>query len=111
MQKEVAGYPALSKYMGSNPENLIYRRFRALNAKILLYRQAELEQLETRLKEIECRDANFVAGNKCKYSRDWRQLSVSDMDEDCDQLRLIDKIKPLVKEYSESIVYKKQPYD
>jgi hypothetical protein len=40
------GYTALASWMGKFPEAAVFRRFSALNAKNLLYLQAELIQLE-----------------------------------------------------------------
>jgi hypothetical protein len=43
------GYTKLASVMGKNPELAIFRRFSALNAKNLLYLQAEHVNLEARL--------------------------------------------------------------
>lgn len=45
-RKPPIGYPCLSEQMGIKPETLIFRKFVALNARILLYMEAELVDLE-----------------------------------------------------------------
>jgi len=49
----VHGYPRLATFMGHEPGAAIYRRFASLNARVLLYRQAELVCLEHELDELE----------------------------------------------------------
>jgi hypothetical protein len=47
------GYPRLATFMGHEPGAAIYRRFASLNARILLYRQAEIVCLEHELDDLE----------------------------------------------------------
>ncbi|KZF22469.1 hypothetical protein L228DRAFT_246760 [Xylona heveae TC161] len=51
----VKGYPQLAHEVGTEPSWLIFRRFSVLNARNLLYYQAELVQLEHELNELEAR--------------------------------------------------------
>lgn len=105
MESEVAGYPQLASFMGSQPQNLIFRRFRTLNTKLLLYRQAQLTYLEKELKEAEEKDASSPHPKRKLYARDWRELEFYKSDDENDegtrQLDLIREIEPLVKDYSE----------
>jgi hypothetical protein len=57
-------YPRLSELMGVKPETLIFRKFVALNARMLLYMQAELVDLEATLQHQEERDLNSADGNR-----------------------------------------------
>jgi hypothetical protein len=43
------GYPKIARLMGENPDLAIFRSFRELNARNLLYYQAELVHLEDQL--------------------------------------------------------------
>ena len=49
----VHGYPKLASLIGTDGSFAIFRRFDDLNAKNLLYLQAELADLEYRLRELE----------------------------------------------------------
>jgi hypothetical protein len=49
VSRYVQGYPMLAAYMGLTPETNIFRRFSILNARNLLYLQAELTNLEEAL--------------------------------------------------------------
>lgn len=49
----VHGYPRLATFMAHEPGAAIYRRFASLNARILLYRQAEIVCLEHELDDLE----------------------------------------------------------
>ena len=52
------GYDKLATLMGDNHEMFILRRFSTLNAKNLLYHQAELVNLEAELERIVLKDRN-----------------------------------------------------
>ncbi|KAL9115130.1 MAG: hypothetical protein Q9227_000924 [Pyrenula ochraceoflavens] len=53
------GYPALAHLVGHEPGFAIFRRFGALNAKLLLYMQAELVQLEQELSDLEHSNSTY----------------------------------------------------
>lgn len=53
----MANYNKLADLMGDHQELAIFRRFRKLNAKTLLYMQAEILHLENELKNIELEDS------------------------------------------------------
>ncbi|KAF2034883.1 hypothetical protein EK21DRAFT_50114, partial [Setomelanomma holmii] len=71
------GYNILAHLMGAYPELSIFRRFGALNARNILYLQAELTDLETKLLQAEKVDPESGHINRKIYSRDWRTLSAS----------------------------------
>lgn len=102
----VRGYPKLAKHMGVHPESAIFRRFGALNARNLLYLQAELTALENALKEAETKDAESGQGQKHLYARDWFWLELSgrEMNGDSLQLNLMMKVREKLKEYSTSTI-------
>jgi hypothetical protein len=76
------GYPRLSERMGVKPETLIFRKFSALNARILLYMQAELIILEKQLQKQEERDISDEEGKRCRYASDYHYLLLSHKDGD-----------------------------
>lgn len=96
----VIGYPKLAAKIAVQPEAAIYRRFGALNAQNLLYLQAELVDLEERLKDQQGLDNNDSTGTKSKYAKNWFSLQDSAVDGDTEQLDLVMKIREVLKEYS-----------
>jgi hypothetical protein len=96
----VTGYPKLAAAMGVIPETAIFRRFAALNAQNLLYFQAELVELEQKLKETQLADSQNPHGMKSKYALDWFWLSNSAEYGDETQLRILKEIRAKLKEYS-----------
>ncbi|KAI4632123.1 uncharacterized protein J4E87_001594 [Alternaria ethzedia] len=114
----VKGYPKLARQMGVFPESAIFRSFGALNAKNLLYLQAELTYLEEALRDMEVKDNASAQGEKARYSSDWFWLEVSaqERDGDASQLSLILKIREKLREYNETlyyqaVIYKLEPPD
>ena len=98
--RHVSGYPRLANHMGASPEIAIFRRFDVLNAKNLLYLQAELVHLEKELSEIEKRDSQSSEGMKSQYARDWFWLSRSENDGNDDQWQTVLAIRKKLIEYS-----------
>jgi len=95
----VTGYPKLAGQMGLLPESAMFRTFAALNARNLLYLQAELVALENALLQCEAEDANNE--KRCQYALDWFWLHQSQWDEETPkQYNLIQQIKGKLKEYS-----------
>jgi hypothetical protein len=69
------GYAKLASLMGAYPEVAIIRRFAALNAQNILYLQAELVNLESRLRRVEEEDRNSGDSNRVDCAVDWFKLS------------------------------------
>jgi hypothetical protein len=72
---QMEGYTKLATLMGAYPEVAIVRRFASLNMQNVLYLQAELVHLESRLREIEEEDKKSGDENKKDRDFDWFQLS------------------------------------
>jgi hypothetical protein len=96
----VIGYPKLAAKIEIQPELAIFRRFGALNAQNLLYYQAELVDMEEKLREQQKRDDKDLKGAKSSYAKTWYRLQESNLDGDTDQLDLVMKIRQTLKEYS-----------
>ncbi|EON64331.1 hypothetical protein W97_03562 [Coniosporium apollinis CBS 100218] len=105
----VPGYPRLAERMGRTPETAILRRFAGLNARNLLYLQAELVQLERDLAEVEVADSRREEGLGRKFSTDWFWLveSVND-NEHSRQWQLMLKVRERLKEYNEALIQQNQ---
>jgi len=98
------GYPRLSERMGVKPETLIFRKFVALNARMLLYMQAELAILEKDLHGTEISDREEAKGNKHHYATSYMRLLHSPQDGDPYQLELLANISSKLEKYSEFVV-------
>lgn len=107
------GYAPLASLMSTHPEVAIFRKFSTLNAQNLLYLQAELVYLESKLQQYATEDrvaglaAESTGGegaDKLKYETDWYMLANSDdEDEDSLQWQMVLEIRAKLKEYSTSI--------
>jgi hypothetical protein len=87
--------------MGHYPETAIFSRFGNLNAQNLLYLQAELIHLQTRLRGCEASNSKAQGGNKALYARDWYWLENSVAEGDGEQWQTVLEIRAKLKEYSE----------
>jgi hypothetical protein len=96
------GYAKIASLMGRYPEVAIIRRFGALNAQNILYLQAELTILETRLRELSIENEASLQPDKRAYSRDWDtlRLSASTNAGDGRQWETMIQIRGLLKQYS-----------
>jgi hypothetical protein len=75
METSPEGYPKLAALQGSYPQLGIYRRFATLNARNLLYLQAELVDLETNLDEYTKEDCWSEDPRKRLHNKNWYFLS------------------------------------
>ncbi|KAK3385713.1 hypothetical protein B0H63DRAFT_473466 [Podospora didyma] len=109
----VEGYDRLGRLMGELPDTAIFRRFGALGAEDLLYRQAELCELERRLREDQREDKESRHEDRVRYARDWGRLQ-SSVDEDApegndgSQLETILEIREKLKDYQEALLRYRQ---
>lgn len=71
------GYTKLASLIGAKPELAIFRRFGSLNAKNLLYLQAELVHLEQELARSAKADAESGDDERKIYDRHWKSLAQS----------------------------------
>lgn len=95
----VSGYPKIASLMGSHPEMLMVRLFRALNARNLLYLQAELHHIEDQLLKCEQVDTESDDPEVRFYSQDWWSLNNSKGNEHHEQWLLVQKMKEKLREY------------
>jgi len=102
------GYPQIATFMTQNPELLMVRRFRALNARNLLYLQAELVHIEKALLKCEKEDAKVKEKKdpRSHYSRDylWLIKSGDGKGPPGEQWTLIQQMRGKLKEYSAFLV-------
>jgi hypothetical protein len=103
------GYPRLAERMGVVPTSLIFRQFSALNARMLLYMQAELVYLEGHLRRQEEKDISQTDSNPGRYATDYYHLMHSYEDGNTTQLDLIKKIQGKLEVYRKS--YPPRPHN
>ena len=98
------GYDRLAQFMGTFPENAVFRRFGTLAAEDLLYRQAELCELESTLRKYQKADKMSGQADRERYAFYWELLGNS-TDEDAaegndgSQLETIMEIRKKLEEY------------
>jgi hypothetical protein len=107
LEDRVIGYPKLAGQIELRQELAIFRRFGALNAKNLLYLQAELSLLELDLEKQERKDKHSLHPRKCQYALNWHDLSTSETNGDEHQLKLVHKIRETLKQYSRDFLHVK----
>ena len=99
----VLGYPRIAGRMTLKPETAIFRTFSALNARNLLYMQADLCRLELSLLEQEKVDHASSAGNRHKFATNYGWLHLSALEkEGANQIDLVYEIQGKLQKYSES---------
>jgi len=100
------GYPKVAEFMGKHPEMAMVRRFRGLNARNLLYLQAELVEIERKLLECERHDADDKTDpRKPKYAGSWARLVLYKTDDSANQqYKLILEMREKLKEYNDVLI-------
>jgi hypothetical protein len=105
MQAKYVGYPGLATWMASSPDFFILRRFDYLNTRILLTLQDRIVEKEEQLKLLDLNKVWEKIPNDADdllHSRSMNGSVRQFLDEETRQL--LDEIKDLLKEYSESTV-------
>ncbi|KAF2658215.1 hypothetical protein K491DRAFT_690369 [Lophiostoma macrostomum CBS 122681] len=112
LTQPLQGYTKLASLIGAHPDLAIYRRFGKLNAKNLLYLQAELVVLERRLEECVKKDQESGDQDRVLFDRDWQSLAESATvnggnvggSEKSEQWETVSKIKEKLREYNEALL-------
>lgn len=69
------GFPSLSALLSSDPDLQVYRRFNRLASRNLLYLQAEILDLEARLKEFDADDVDIAGAEE--DGSDWMDIKLN----------------------------------
>jgi hypothetical protein len=94
------GYPRLSERISYKPETGIYRRFDGLNARRMLYLQAELCILEKDLHLIEKQDKAGSKGKRATYAVDYKCMLEEADGRQSSQIKLIVEMQEKLNQYS-----------
>lgn len=105
MEDHPVGYPRQAAYADSDESFMIYRRFGYIHARLLMYRQDELRELEDTLSEMDKKDAKDPDPDRqaCLKSRD--------LDEENRELPGRDRIALLNQIEEKSLKYGNLPSD
>lgn len=98
------GYPMLAEHIGNHTNLASFRIFAALNARNILYLQAELLELESEIKDIEQRDHKLSqreGGPGNNITETWYWLGGKGKpDKSEEQLSLILRLRKVLPQYS-----------
>ena len=73
-ERHVQGYPRLAYYFAQTPRLLHLRQFASLSIRSLLYRQHRLAELEDKLLDVECENAESSETDQRMCVRDFRYM-------------------------------------
>ncbi len=93
------GYPRLASFIDSDVDNVMFRRFGILHARLLLYKQAEITELERELQELDKGDTDTP--------NEWKLHSHINLSRGDNKVRkeLVDKIDLKMKDYGWLLVF------
>ncbi|MCJ1269864.1 hypothetical protein MMC22_009757 [Lobaria immixta] len=100
----MGNYTRLAALIGNHEELALFRRFAALNAKSLLYMQAELVHLEAELENIANEDSYSGHGEKDSFEVSFSKLKDSCGTENDLQWRRVLEIRHKLKEYNNALL-------
>ncbi|KAI1350286.1 hypothetical protein F5Y01DRAFT_315859 [Xylaria sp. FL0043] len=97
------GYGAVADAMGADDDLLMFRRFVSLNARNLLYMQAELSHLESKLLALDVTLNELSRGlNGWEVPRSWDKMTGCEEGKDC--LQLVNEIRGKLEQYNNALL-------
>ncbi|KAI0974384.1 hypothetical protein F4678DRAFT_373349 [Xylaria arbuscula] len=98
------GYGCIADAMGADDDLLMFRRFTSLNARNLLYMQAELAHLESKLSELDMTLEHLHKGLAgWEVLRSWDKMTGSE--EGKEHLAVVNEIRQKLEQYSKTAKY------
>ncbi|EUC42999.1 hypothetical protein COCMIDRAFT_102020 [Bipolaris oryzae ATCC 44560] len=101
------GYPMLAERIALKPQTAIYRRFDALNSRRILYLQAELCSLESRLRKMEEQEDQENKRDKRRFTEfavDYNCMLKAKDGEGKPHLELLERIGEKLSQYNEALL-------
>lgn len=101
----VPGYPKLADQQAKETQTSIYRSFSALNARLILYLQAELHRTELELLATEVEDHQASGDVRPFICKDWETMEESGLHQSMGdkavykQFGIIERVKVLLPRY------------
>ncbi|KAF2104709.1 hypothetical protein NA57DRAFT_70916 [Rhizodiscina lignyota] len=102
------GYPGLARQMGTYPGLNMFKRFAELNARNLLYMQAELLHLQQRLFVITSLDHNSPDGTEQAYENRAKTFLESETAESNEQWNVVVKVRGKLSVYNAALLQQAQ---
>jgi hypothetical protein len=100
MVEKQTGYPGLAKVMGPHPGMALFKRFAVLNARNLLYMQAELIDLELQFDILTSQDHTSSDPRRRAFAKEFLKLSEPLDGLQAQQWQKALEIREKLKEYS-----------
>ena len=100
MVEKQTGYPSLAKVMGPYPGMALFKRFAVLNARNLLYMQAELIDLELQFDILTSQDHTSSDPRRRAFAKEFLKLSEPLDGLQAQQWQKALEIREKLKEYS-----------
>jgi hypothetical protein len=116
-RENLEGYEDFSKYIASDADLSIYRRFGALGARNILYLQGELQALEAQLQKLDDEDREEIDKLSDNRRRDvvWAAKSwesfyrqAGNEGRQAEKMKLVIRLREVMKEYGELKHYSKR---
>lgn len=96
------GYPRLSAYVNSDNDTALFRRFGVLHARLLLYKEVEITELEAHLNALDKVDAGDPDGEQPNLWRLSNSISLNNGFEHTERKELVEKIDQKLEAYGTS---------
>ncbi|KAF2472523.1 uncharacterized protein BDR25DRAFT_366519 [Lindgomyces ingoldianus] len=114
-RRYLEGFPSLSALLASDPDLQVYRRFNRLASRNLLYLQAEILDLETRLNDFDAEDLEIANAEEDGggwmevklNARCWeifREKAEQGEEKERERMRLIREIRERMAEYQDALI-------
>jgi len=96
-----SGHGGFSEFIASDDELSVFRRFKVLGARILLYLQSSMMELEARLKELDMQDTRDMNMDILLSTTCWETFSAkaSEAPREAERMEVIKQIKKATDEY------------
>jgi hypothetical protein len=95
----IPGYPKIAQQMAEMPDFAIFRRFRALNNKMLLYYQSQLTEFELKLHHLERQ--NYFQGAQPNADLFHTDYHWANRDQKNEYRILVEETRTVLEKYSE----------
>ena len=97
---QLDGFPTFATFIARDKDVAIYKAFKGLSARSLLYQQSELHDLERRLRQLDSEDAEDIENRDAqKAAVYWEHFSNDSSDEAKERRKVHAMIKVKLKEY------------
>lgn len=99
-----SGHRGFSEFIASDDELSVFRRFKVLGARNLLYLQSSMMELEARLKELDMQDTRDMNMDVLLSTTCWETFSAKacEAPREAERMEMIKQVKKATDEYCRS---------